>query len=98
MLEHKDCEVVDFIFMHLIILPACIYMYHVCAGSKQRSGEGMRSPRIGVMAVCMLLPGCWVLGAGCWELNPGLLQEQSVVLATEPLLQLQDSWFLFSLS
>ena len=43
-------------------------------------GEGVRSPGTGVTDSCEL-------PCGCWELNLGPLQEQHVLLTTEPLLQ-----------
>ena len=32
----------------------------------------------------------------CWELNPELLQEQPVLLTTEPSLQPHETWSIFS--
>ena len=36
------------------------------------------------------------LPCGCWELNPGPLEEQLVLLTTNPFLQLQHIHFKFS--
>ena len=43
---------------------------------------GIRSPGTGVTDSCEL-------PYGCWELNPGPLEEQSVLLTAEPFLQPQ---------
>ena len=48
-----------------------VFCLHICLS------EGVRFPRTGVTDRCKLQ---W----GCWELNPGPLQEQSVLLTTEP--------------
>lgn len=42
-----------------------------------RPGESLRSPGNGVTGSSELL-------CGYWELNPGLFQEQQVLLSTEP--------------
>jgi hypothetical protein len=46
------------------------------------SSMSVRSPEIGVIGSCKLL-------RGCWELNPCPVEEQSVLLTTEPSLQSQ---------
>ena len=46
--------------------------------------EGVRSPETGVINSCEL-------PRECWELNPGPLEEQPVLLASEPLFQ--ECWF-----
>ena len=45
--------------------------------------EGVRSPATGSSDSCEL-------PCGCWELNQGSLEEQSVLLTTEPSLQPLD--------
>lgn len=56
---------------------------------RQRSEEGIGSPRVG------LTDGS-ESPCGCWEANPGLLQEQQVLLTSEPSLQPPKSMFLYS--
>jgi hypothetical protein len=51
---------------------------HISAGT--RSEEEVGSPGSGVKDKCE--PSC-----GCWELNPGPLEEQTVLLAAEASLQ-----------
>lgn len=53
----------------------------------QRSEEGVRCLGAGVT-------DDYELPSACWELNMGLLEEQSVPLATEPSLQLLSFLFL----
>lgn len=55
------------------VLSACTYMYHVVP--IWRPEEGIGSPGIRVTDDCEL-------SRGCLESNPGLLQEQSVLLIT----------------
>jgi hypothetical protein len=70
-------------FMCMTVLPACIYVYHVCNWWPQMSEEGTSdSPSPAVMCGCDQT-------CSCSELNPGPLQEQQVLLTTEPSLQLQ---------
>lgn len=47
-------------------------MYHICVCYTQGSKEGTRSPGMGVTDGCEL-------PHGCWELNPGPLEEQTVL-------------------
>ena len=63
--------------MHVSVLPACIYVYLVCAWCLQSSGE------------CISWPGTRVRAGskpsyGCWAPTPGPLQEQQMLLTTEP--------------
>ena len=62
-------------------LPECMYVYHVCANAH-------RSERR--TSALLELDGCEP-PSGCWEPNPGLLQEQPVVLAAKTSLQLLES-------
>ena len=63
--------------MCMRVLPPCMSMHQVCSWSPQRSEEGTGVPRIGVTASCEL-------PCGRWELNPSPLQEQPLLLPTEP--------------
>ena len=65
------------------VLFACLSMYHVCAWCLWWPEEGIGSPGTGVTDSCEL-------PCGCWELNPGPLEEQSVLLTTGPSLQLPE--------
>ena len=53
-----------------------------CVPETQRSDEGVRSPGTGVS-------GGYEPSCGCWEPNPGLREEQPVLLTAE--LSLQSS-------
>ena len=55
-------------------------MCPMCTWVVQRAEEGIRCPRTEVADGCEL--PCW-----CQELNPSPLQEQPVLLTTEPSLQ-----------
>ena len=69
-------------FILVSVLRACGHVYHVCAWCLRRSEDGIRSPGTGVKSGCESPCGCWVL-----KLGP--LQEQHVLLSTEPSLQPQ---------
>lgn len=56
-----------------------IFYLHVCLR------EGVRSPETG-------MTDSYELPCGCWELNPGPLEEQPVVLTTEPSLSLTSDF------
>ena len=58
-------------------LSAWVHVHH---RDPRRPEEGIRSPRTRHIGASKPLDGCW-------EPNPGLLQEQSVLLTTEPPLQ-----------
>jgi hypothetical protein len=70
--------------MCLGILPTYISINHVHAWCLQWPEQGVRSPGAGITDHCE--PPC-----RCWELNPGPLQEQPVLLTTEPSFQLPKS-------
>lgn len=53
----------------------------VRAWCPKRLEQGVGSPKFGVTDDCEL-------PCGCWELNPGLVQEQYILLTAEPSLQL----------
>jgi hypothetical protein len=59
-----------------------MHLHHLHAQCLQMSEEATGSPGIGVMDGCK--PPC-----GCWKHTPETLQEQSVLLITEPFLQLR---------
>jgi len=40
--------------MHMSVLSACMYVYHVCAFYSQQLGDGIRSPGIGVIDVAAM--------------------------------------------
>jgi hypothetical protein len=65
-------------------LPACICTTFICLVPS----EGVKPPDTGVTYSCEL--PCW-----CWELNIGPLEEQPVLLITEPSLQSPLSVFWF---
>lgn len=74
------------LFLHMgisvLLVFVCIYhMYGSC-----RPKEGVVSPVTGVMNNCE--PPC-----RCWQSNLGPLEEQPVVLITEPFLQPPLHWF-----
>lgn len=60
--------------MSMSVLPACIYIYHMCALYLRRSHEGFGSPGTRVKDSCEL---CVFL-----ELNLGLLQDDQVFLTS----------------
>ena len=60
------------IFFNIFIVYLTLFYVHWC--------EGVRSPGTGFSDSCEL-------PCGCWELNPGPLEEQSVLLTAEPSLQ-----------
>ena len=62
--------------MCLCALPACMYVYHVCAWCLWRPEEGIRSPGTGVTDGCEP-------PYGYWESNLGPLEEQQVLLKAE---------------
>lgn len=47
-------QVILFIYLCMSILPACMYVYHVCARCLRRSEVGIRTPGTGVMGSCEL--------------------------------------------
>lgn len=57
------------------VLPACIYVYHMCTWYLWRSEKDIRSPGTRIVDSCE--PPQW-----CWELNSNPMQEQ-VFLTTE---------------
>lgn len=63
-------------FMCVSVLPGCMYLYHVRAWCLCGLEEGTGFPGTGVTG--------WELPCGCWISNPGPLQEQPVLLYTEP--------------
>jgi hypothetical protein len=63
--------------MYMGVLPACMSLHHECGWSAWGSEESIRSPGPGVTYGCE--PPC-----GCWELYLGPLEEQLVLLITEP--------------
>jgi hypothetical protein len=69
-----------FIFMCLSVLSACVHAYHMGTVPTE-AREGIWSFGTGVTDGCE--PPC-----ECWELNLSLLDEQPVLLTTEPSLQL----------
>ena len=82
------------VFLHICSCCACYYCLlmflnylfllvsylHTCVQYLQRPEEGIRSLGTGVTGGCEL-------PCGCWELNPGPLEEQPVLVTTEPSLQ-----------
>ena len=64
----------SFKFSFIFVLQSLVLCLHVCLC------EGVGYSGAGVTDRCEL-------PCGCWELNPGLLEEQSVLLTTEPPLQ-----------
>lgn len=65
----------------LCAFATCVYEHHVCSWYLPNPGEGFGSCGTGVLDGCQ--PPC-----GSWELNLGHLQEQKVLLTTEPSLKL----------
>lgn len=62
------------------VFPVCMYVYHIHPWYPQKSEEGIKFPGTGVTVG-------WEPRCGCWEPNPVPLEEQSVLLFTEPSLQ-----------
>lgn len=60
-----------FLLMYMRVFPPCV------PGIPRMPEEDIRCSGTGVADDCELL-------CGCWESNPGPLEEQPVVLATEP--------------
>jgi hypothetical protein len=58
------------------------YLYVVC----NRCAWCLQRPKEGIRFVTRVTNGC-ELPCGCWELNPGLQEEEPVLLTTEPSLQ-----------
>ena len=71
--DWSQCSRVNnvFLFKIFFILCALVFCLHVCLC------EGVRSPGTGAIDSCES-------PSGCWELNPSSLEEQSVILTTEP--------------
>lgn len=63
--------------MYMDVMPACTSMYCMYL---VRPKEGIDAPGIA------LTGGCGPL-CGCWDLNPGLLEEKSLLLTTDLSLQ-----------
>lgn len=73
-----------FYFMHTHVLSACILVHHhLCARCPWRPEDGIGSPQLDVHMVVVHV----VSPSGCWVLIPGPLQEQQMLLSTEPSLQ-----------
>lgn len=62
--------------MYVGVLPAYMSMYHMHAQCLQRPEESIRFPGSRVIYGCKL-------ACGCWDSNLSL-EEQSVILTTEP--------------
>lgn len=62
--------------MYLSALPACIYVPCVHSCFPQKSGEGAGTSKTRGMEGCVQL-------CGRWELNPGPLQEHSMLLTAK---------------
>ena len=69
-----------FYLMCMGVLSDCVSVYNVHVCHPQRLEEGVRSVSISIIDGCEL-------PCGCWDLNPGLLEEQPVLLTSEPTLQ-----------
>lgn len=65
----------DLLYVYVCVLPACMFVYHVCVWYLQKSEESIRSGESGVIDLCELL-------YGCCESNLRPLQEQ-VFLTTK---------------
>ena len=74
-------------YTHSIFLCVCVLVFFLYASLY----EGIRSPGIGVT-------DSGELPCGCWELSPGPLEEQPVLLTTEPSLQCPCLSFLYQCS
>lgn len=68
--------------MYLSILPACLYVYCVCAWCLQKPEVDIEFPGPGVTVGCELPYGCWKPNCG-----PGPLQKEQVSLIADPFLQ-----------
>ena len=67
----------DFYFIWTSVLPACMSVYHVLSAQRPKEGFG---------SLWLELEQCWLPG-GCWERIWGSLEEQPMLLTTEPSLQ-----------
>ena len=74
----------------MAVLPACTSVHRLHARYLQRPEVGVRSPVTGV-------PDGSELPCGYWELDPGPLEEQPMLLTTEPSLQPLNFCFCFLL-
>lgn len=63
-------ENINFILLHMNILPACMSVYHMHAWCWQRPEEDIGSPWTGVTGRCELPCGFWVLNLGPLEEQP----------------------------
>lgn len=73
------------------VLPTwMLLVYLLCARYLWKTKEGVRSPGNGVTGACELPRVCWVR-------NPGLLEEQPVLLTMERPLQLHVSFFILKI-
>lgn len=68
------------------VLPACMYVYHLCAWCPQMPQGGIKAPGTGVTDGCEL-------PHGSWESNPDPQGEQTV---SEPLSHLQPQYMLIA--
>lgn len=66
------------------VLPTCMCVDYVHSWCPQTTEEGRRPPATGVK-------NCCVLPCRCWELSLCPLLEQSVLLRTQPSLQMLSS-------
>lgn len=57
------------VFMHVITLPACIYMYPKEVWDSWISKEGIGLPRTGVIESCKVLCRCWESNLGFCKTN-----------------------------
>lgn len=85
----------DFLFISTFIFPkdlvifisrAWVFCLQVCLCTTCTSDVHTGQKRVSDPSRPGVTEGC-ELPCGCWELNPGPLQEQPVLLATEPSLQ-----------
>ena len=58
----------NFNFMYMGVLPACMFVYHVCHWWQQRTKNGIRSSETGVIDDCEPLCRCWELSLGSLEM------------------------------
>lgn len=72
-----DLSIMTFFFMFMSALPACMYVFHMCAWSPQRAGDGAES--LGTSD-----KDSWELSCECWELNLDPLEGEEELLAAEP--------------
>ena len=66
--------------MCMSFLPACAHMHHLHTRCHWRLDKDVRSSGIRIIDSCEL-------SCGCLELNLGPLQEQQLILSSEPTLQ-----------